>query len=123
MVAKAQTRDNAQAQERLTAVTDGCRRIVADPPLVVPIADLLPDVERVELTRRMGEILEVRDDAVGASASAAARLPVGGRCAQGRRGGQRWPRAWILSPFVGWGHGAVEVERAWRWPGGDLWTC
>jgi uncharacterized protein (DUF2252 family) len=57
-VAKAQTKDSAQAQERLTAVTDGARRIVADPPLVVPIADLLPDVERVELTRLMEDILE-----------------------------------------------------------------
>ena len=81
MVAKAQTRDTAQAQERLTAVTDGRRRIVADPPLVVPIADLLPDVERVELTRRMGEILEVRDDAVGGSASAAADRPTRRRSA------------------------------------------
>ena len=43
--AKAMTRDSLQAYRKLTSG----RRIVADPPLLVPIADLLPDVERHEL--------------------------------------------------------------------------
>jgi uncharacterized protein (DUF2252 family) len=55
---KARTKGSAQAQERLTAVTDGSRRIVAEPPLVVPLADLMPDVERAELTKRIEEILD-----------------------------------------------------------------
>ncbi|MCV2394263.1 DUF2252 domain-containing protein [Actinotalea sp. M2MS4P-6] len=42
VVAKAWRRDAAQAAARLTAVVDGHRRIMADPPLVVPVEDLAP---------------------------------------------------------------------------------
>jgi hypothetical protein len=54
---KARTRDNLQAFARLTAMVDGERRIIADPPLVVPIADLLPDRERAELAGSIGKLL------------------------------------------------------------------
>jgi uncharacterized protein (DUF2252 family) len=40
-VAKAQTRDSMQAFAKLTHVVDGQRRIIADPPLVVPVEDLV----------------------------------------------------------------------------------
>jgi uncharacterized protein (DUF2252 family) len=39
---KARTRDNIQALAKLTTIVDGRPRIVADPPLIVPLADLLP---------------------------------------------------------------------------------
>ncbi|PJI86642.1 DUF2252 domain-containing protein [Luteimicrobium subarcticum] len=39
-VAKARRRDGVQAVTKLTEVVDGRRRIVADPPLVVPLEDL-----------------------------------------------------------------------------------
>jgi uncharacterized protein (DUF2252 family) len=39
-LAKARTRDSMQAFSKLTTVVDGQRRIVADPPLIVPIEDL-----------------------------------------------------------------------------------
>ena len=42
-VAKARTRDSMQAFSKLTREVDGQRRIVADPPLIVPVEDLLPD--------------------------------------------------------------------------------
>jgi uncharacterized protein (DUF2252 family) len=42
-VAKARTRDSMQAFAKLTHVVDGERRIVTDPPLIVPIEDLLPE--------------------------------------------------------------------------------
>ncbi|MEU1286615.1 DUF2252 domain-containing protein [Kitasatospora sp. NPDC005856] len=48
-MSKAQTRDSLQAFEKLTEVVDGRVRIAADPPLLVPIADILPDVERTAL--------------------------------------------------------------------------
>ncbi|HEV2635947.1 MAG TPA: DUF2252 domain-containing protein [Actinocrinis sp.] len=48
-LAKARTRDSLRAFGKLTAVVDGQRRIVAQPPLIVPIRDLLPDLERHEL--------------------------------------------------------------------------
>ncbi|MFE7748792.1 DUF2252 domain-containing protein [Streptomyces sp. NPDC057428] len=44
--AKARTRDSLQAFGKLTEVSGGRLRIAADPPLVVPVADLLPDAER-----------------------------------------------------------------------------
>ncbi len=53
-VAKARTRDSMQAVEKLTRLVDGNPRIVADPPLVVPVADLVPaDADR---TRLEGEL-------------------------------------------------------------------
>ena len=42
-VAKARTRDSLQALAQLTQQVDGRPRIVADPPLVVPLSDLVAD--------------------------------------------------------------------------------
>ena len=41
-VAKARTRDSMQEVAKLTRLVDGRPQIIADPPLIVPIADLLP---------------------------------------------------------------------------------
>lgn len=46
MLKKARAHDTLQAFDKLTHVVDGRRRIAAAPPLIVPIGDLLPDVER-----------------------------------------------------------------------------
>jgi uncharacterized protein (DUF2252 family) len=56
-LAKAHTRDSMQALEKLTRLVGSERRIVADPPLVVPVGDLLPDFERDELTRRLRQLI------------------------------------------------------------------
>ena len=40
--AKARTRDSMQAFTKLTHLVDGQRRIISDPPLIVPIEDLIP---------------------------------------------------------------------------------
>jgi uncharacterized protein (DUF2252 family) len=46
-VAKARTRDSMQAFSKLTHEVDGQRRIISDPPLIVPIEELIPaDDER-----------------------------------------------------------------------------
>jgi uncharacterized protein (DUF2252 family) len=42
-MAKARTRDSLRALDKLTMIVDGRPRIVADPPLVVPLTSLLPD--------------------------------------------------------------------------------
>jgi Uncharacterized protein conserved in bacteria (DUF2252) len=42
-LAKARTRDSMQAFSKLTHEVAGERRIIADPPLITPIEDLLPD--------------------------------------------------------------------------------
>jgi uncharacterized protein (DUF2252 family) len=48
-VDKAQTKDSLLAFARLTRVVDGMPRIVSDPPLIVPIAELVKGVEGEEL--------------------------------------------------------------------------
>jgi uncharacterized protein (DUF2252 family) len=53
LLAKARTRDSMQALSKLTEVIDGETRFVSDPPLLVPIEELLPEAEGSELTRRM----------------------------------------------------------------------
>jgi len=54
---KARTRDSLQVTNRLTTVVNGHRRFVADPPLVVPIEDLLPDADRDQLEAQIRGLL------------------------------------------------------------------
>ncbi|MGY5125251.1 DUF2252 domain-containing protein [Streptomyces nigrescens] len=49
IVAEARTHDTVQAFRKLTRKSGGQVRIAADPPLIVPLDDLLPDVERDQL--------------------------------------------------------------------------
>ena len=42
---KALTKDSTKALDKLTRVVDGRREIVSDPPLVVPVRELFPEVE------------------------------------------------------------------------------
>ncbi|MGD0391611.1 MAG: DUF2252 domain-containing protein [Acidimicrobiales bacterium] len=45
IMTKARTRDSLQALDRLTKVVDGRRRFISDPPLIVPIEELFPQLE------------------------------------------------------------------------------
>lgn len=56
-VDKAQTKDSTRAFDKLTHIVDGEPRILADPPLIVPAEDLLPDVEREQLEQRLTSVL------------------------------------------------------------------
>lgn len=57
-MAKARTRDSMQAVAKLTRLVDGGRQFVADPPLLVPIADLLPTgSERVAFESQITDLL------------------------------------------------------------------
>jgi uncharacterized protein (DUF2252 family) len=56
LLAKAHTRDSLQAIGKLTTVTDGRRRIISDPPLVVPI-DQLSGFDHEVLLERIGRLL------------------------------------------------------------------
>ena len=42
-VARARTRDSMQEVAKLTRLVDGRPKIIADPPLIVPVTDLLPE--------------------------------------------------------------------------------
>ncbi len=57
-LAKARTRDSMQAFAKLTRMVDGEPRIVADPPLIVPVADLVDaSVPREQLVQTMRELI------------------------------------------------------------------
>ena len=50
-LAKARARDRTQAVAKLTKVVDGQRRIVSDPPLIVPVEELARDMDVDEIYR------------------------------------------------------------------------
>ncbi|WP_127357436.1 DUF2252 domain-containing protein [Actinacidiphila soli] len=56
-LARARSRDTLHAFAKLTEMADGERRIVSDPPLLVPVRELLPDHEREELETRIQGLL------------------------------------------------------------------
>jgi len=58
-IAKARTRDSMQALGKLCQIVDGRPRIVADPPLVVPLTSLLPD--DIDKTGVEAELLRLLD--------------------------------------------------------------
>jgi len=56
-IAKARTRNSRRAMGKLTQLVDGERHIVADPPLVMPLRDLLPPDERAAFEDEMRAVL------------------------------------------------------------------
>ncbi|MEN2416906.1 DUF2252 domain-containing protein [Streptomyces rimosus] len=58
VLAKARTRDHLQALDRLALAVGDELRIAPDPPLVVPLGDLLPDVERAHLEQQLRELVD-----------------------------------------------------------------
>jgi uncharacterized protein (DUF2252 family) len=56
--ARARARDNVQAFAKFTTEGDEGARIVRDPPLIVPVAELAADLAPEEITRRVTSILE-----------------------------------------------------------------
>ena len=56
-VSKARTHDSLRALAKLTTVVDGHRRIVADPPLIVPLADLAPALDREHAQKQIRTLL------------------------------------------------------------------
>ncbi len=57
-IAKARTKDSMQAFSKLTEIVDGKLRIVADPPLIVPVADLLAEqADRTDLEGQIGGLI------------------------------------------------------------------
>jgi uncharacterized protein (DUF2252 family) len=56
-LAKARTRDSMQALDKLTEVVDGKTRFVSDPPLIVPIEELVPERESSSITESVHEMI------------------------------------------------------------------
>lgn len=59
MIAKTRTRDSLQAFDRLAQAVDGELRIISDPPLLIPVRDLLPPDRTAEFTEWLRE--RIRD--------------------------------------------------------------
>jgi uncharacterized protein (DUF2252 family) len=56
-LAKAQTKDSMKALSKLTHLVDGVPKILSHPPLVVPVSELMPEVEAKELESRIRGVL------------------------------------------------------------------
>jgi uncharacterized protein (DUF2252 family) len=57
MLAKAKTRDSMQAVSKLTHTVDGELRIISNPPLIVPIEELLPEDQSERFTESFRSLL------------------------------------------------------------------
>src|SRR3954453_12362393 len=56
-VAKARSKDSMRAFDRLTEHVDGHRRVISDPPLIVPIEELVSPEQRGELEQTLREVI------------------------------------------------------------------
>ena len=56
-VDKARTRDSLQAFDKLTTVVDGERRIISDPPLIVPVEEMLSADQAATFGRSVHDML------------------------------------------------------------------
>jgi uncharacterized protein (DUF2252 family) len=56
-VEKARTKDSMKALNKLTEVVDGERRIINDPPLLVPVEDVFPEMETDQLVGTFRDLL------------------------------------------------------------------
>jgi uncharacterized protein (DUF2252 family) len=57
MLAKAHTRDSTQALGKLTTVADGQRRIISDPPMIVPVEEVFADVQADAIYKLIDTVL------------------------------------------------------------------
>jgi uncharacterized protein (DUF2252 family) len=57
LLAKAHTRDSTQALGKLTTVTDGQRRIISDPPTIVPVEEVFADVQAEAIYEQIRGVL------------------------------------------------------------------
>ena len=58
LLARAHTRDSTQALGKLTTVVDGRRRIISDPPMIVPVEEVFADVQADALYEQLRAVLD-----------------------------------------------------------------
>ena len=58
MLAKAHTADSTKALGKLTTVVDGQRRIISDPPMIVPVEEVFADVQADALCEQLHGVLD-----------------------------------------------------------------
>ena len=57
LLAKAHTKDSTSALAKLTAEVDGQRRIISDPPTIVPIEEVFADIQADAIYEEIGTVL------------------------------------------------------------------
>ena len=57
LLAKAHTSDSTKALRKLTTVVDGQRRIISDPPMIVPVEEVFADVQADALYKLLRSVL------------------------------------------------------------------
>jgi uncharacterized protein (DUF2252 family) len=57
LLAKAHTRDSTQALAKLTTVADGRRRIISDPPMIMPIEEIFADMQADAIYQQIRAVL------------------------------------------------------------------
>jgi uncharacterized protein (DUF2252 family) len=57
LLAKAHTKDSTKALAKLTAVADGRRRIISDPPVIVPVEEVYSDVQAAAIYEQIRAVL------------------------------------------------------------------
>ena len=92
VVAKAQTKDSMRALDKLTYVVDGERRIISDPPLIVPVEELFPEVRGRAMVRACST--------TSCASTARACRPTAGTCSSSTSSA-RWPARWSGVGSVG----------------------
>ena len=65
--AKARSRDNLEALSKLTAAVDGRRRIVSDPPLLIPIDELVGEAQARRHERQASDLIDAHRESLDAS--------------------------------------------------------
>ena len=94
MLAKARTRDSTQALSKLTTIVDGQRRIISDPPLIVPVEELFSDMQSDEIYGELAGLV---------ASTAAPCSPTGATC---------WSSSpWSRRPARSWGWAVSGPER------------
>jgi len=59
LLARAHTRDSTQALGKLTTVVDGQRRIISDPPMIVPVEEVFADVQADVIYEQLRGVLDM----------------------------------------------------------------
>ena len=57
LVAKAHTKDSTSALDKLTAEVDGQRRIISDPPTIVPVEEIFANIEAAAIYEQISNVV------------------------------------------------------------------
>jgi uncharacterized protein (DUF2252 family) len=95
--AKARTRDNLQALAKLTRVVDGRRRLASDPPLLIPIDELVGEAQARRYEQQMSALIdEYRQSLDSSRRGLAGRFRYAGGARKVVGVGSVGTRAWVV---------------------------